>query len=291
VGGPDALAEIFETCRKTTTPLPHSLSLITSDETVDIGLRAARLGAGAVPEAAVLMFAGRDSRSFRSLTDTVTQLRRESLLHRAAAAQLREALSSNELLLRELRHRVKNNVAIIQSLMGRLARRTNHGAVREAMSDMSFRLGALFAAQQHIFTPDHVSDISLRKLLSPIAEAIAGAAPSQPALNLDIPENLIVSSEVANSLALIANEVLCNSVKHAVADALILTIAAKEDGQVLVISFCDNGHAGLSDAPPKQGLGSQLIEGLSRQIGASVAQTFGEKGCRTEVVLKRRGNA
>lgn len=191
---------------------------------------------------------------------------------------LRQAADRNQTLLRELQHRIKNNIAVIASLVRMRMKKTSSVEIRDELSVIGERINALRLVHDHVYTARNADRLSLRPYVTQLLEGLLMLRQDMPIqLALQV-EDLDVKSDIAIPLGLILNEFATNSMKYAFtgkseADTDVIAVDARRHDEWLYIRIWDNGK-GLpvegsgSGSCPRPGTGMALIEGLARQIGA-----------------------
>lgn len=176
--------------------------------------------------------------------------------------QLAEALEANELLLREIHHRVKNNLQSVVSLV-RLQMRGSEGF--EALNS---RIKSMIAVHEQIYKHDAYAAIDAGKLIQTVVAEALAAHDARFTVKYDLfPQN--VSAEKATALALLVNEVITNAIKYAYpighAGELRVELSSPDaDGNANLI-IADHG-AGFDPSNMKAGTGTRLIDGAVRQL-------------------------
>ena len=125
-----------------------------------------------------------EANRFELLTRQVERLEKELRARVRAERQLTQAVAERELLLRELHHRVKNNMHMLSSLMQGAAREARSREAREALSDIQSRVAALGAVQQLLYKDDLTQFVRSRELFQPICDAAFAMAEHD--IHLDI---------------------------------------------------------------------------------------------------------
>jgi two-component system, sensor histidine kinase PdtaS len=185
---------------------------------------------------------------------------------------LREALDARELLLRELHHRVKNNLQIVTSLLGMQASRAAPETAQR-FQECQRRLSAIAHMHEQMYTTGSVGALSAKRFLLDFAPELARAygATERIALKLDLDE-VSLNVEQATPFVLLAGEILTNAFKHGFAEEGRGSIAVElrhEEGEA-VLQVADSGTGMLPGAGGQaQGLGMMLIDGFTRQLGGS----------------------
>lgn len=203
-------------------------------------------------------------------------------LHKAHS--LREALQTNQGLLRELQHRVKNQIGIIMSLVSLRARQVSSEEARQELKAVGERIETLRLLNEQLYVAGTSDRLSLRPFLMQLVENLCdlhrGEA-GEVRLDISILE-VDLSPEIAVPLGLILNEFVTNSLKYAFdgQGGVIGVTVDRQDGG-LRLRVRDDGK-GLPSEPhtakPGSGTGMKLIEGLARQIGAKPVWSSAEPG-------------
>jgi PAS domain S-box-containing protein len=196
------------------------------------------------------------------------------LRERAAfEAELRRSLTEKETLLREVHHRVKNNLQIVSSLVNMQADRIADPAARAALVECSDRVRAMSLVHQVLYGGDHLGSVPLADYARSLAEHLRDSLAPRCAMTFDLVE-LHVSLEDAVPCGLILNELITNAIKHgrdaAGGCAVGVTITTHDDGYTLCVH---DGGPGFALPVPRGSLGVQLIHALARQLGGRFTTT------------------
>lgn len=190
--------------------------------------------------------------------------------------ELQASVEQKKMLLREIHHRVKNNLQIITSLLNLQSRQLkdeNEIAVFEAAKN---RINALALVHRSLYEAENLQSVDLKSFLEELCQQLLktgwGAA-RRVSMRINVP-SAVVPADTAVPIALIVTEMVTNAFKHAFADRSCGTIhvslkPAEGGGAVLVIR--DDGVGGV---PPerdrsKRGIGRSLIDALARQLGGT----------------------
>jgi PAS domain S-box-containing protein len=197
---------------------------------------------------------------------------------RAAEEQIRVALHEKELLLKEIYHRVKNNLQMVVSLLTLQARNAGNAAAQAALRDSAHRMRSMALVHEQLYQSGDLTVIDFaqyaQQLVHQIVEAQGEAAVRVP-LKSDIAA-IDVGIETAVPLGLIVNELVSNAYKHAFPDGrhgrIDLRLEKRDDGQV-ELAVADDGiglPAGFDPARSRS-LGLRLVLSLAEQLGASLS--------------------
>lgn len=203
-----------------------------------------------------------------------------------AGADLKRRADENEQLLKELQHRIKNNLQILTSLVGFQARRTRSATVREELGKIGHRIGALALVHEKLYTVGQVDRIELGGYLSDIVRALLRlheGAGGTIRLVTDT-ERLDVAPELAITFGLITNEFVTNSLKYAFGErdgAIGIELKRLRDSG-LCLSLWDDGR-GIAPGAPR-GSGIDLIEAMAKPVAGEIKWSH-DKGVRLTLVL------
>ena len=186
-----------------------------------------------------------------------------SLLKRDAVRnrELERAVDQNQMLMREIHHRVKNNLQIIQSLI-RLQPLPD--GVKNGLFD---RLSAMSAVHEHIYHYDRFSEISAETLIPSVVDPLVRAYKPDVTVEYDL-DARPVSNDQATSLALLVGEVTTNALKYAFNDGtagkLVVRLKALDGGRAR-LEIQDNGP-GFDPNANAAGMGTKLIAASVQQL-------------------------
>jgi len=196
---------------------------------------------------------------------TVTWIQRDH----EKSLRLAAALESNQMLFREIHHRVKNNLQAVASLIN--LQKLEPGAKR----DMMQRIQAMVAVHEHIYRNDEFAQVDASIYLPTIVRKMIETFGQPIDLEIDV-EPMTVDRESALPLGLITNELDSNALKYAYADGRKATLKfslRKSDEHTGILTLQDNGD-GFDPKMVTKGMGSRLIKGLSSQLRGEQAYSF-----------------
>lgn len=184
-----------------------------------------------------------------------------------------KAASEREVLLRELYHRVKNNLQIIQSLL-RLGARNLSPDQREPFETAVRRIGAMARVHTLLYNSPDLASIDLKDYLEDIVNETSegfGADARGIRTHLDT-QPMRVPLDTAIPLAFIAVEILANAFKHAFPDGKTgsIEIISRVDGENGVITISDDGIGLPQSIRTNNPLGLNLVSKLVEQIGGTM---------------------
>jgi two-component sensor histidine kinase len=192
------------------------------------------------------------------------------------------ALLSKDASLREVHHRVKNNLQTVGALLRLQSRRVHAEEAREALAEAGRRVAAIAAIHEVLAQEpgDRIDfDAVMDRILSVERDLAAAYAPDVRIMR----EGTIgvVATEIASPLAMAMSELVHNAVEHAHASTITVTPARAESA--LMIAIVDDGR-GLPD-PLDEGLGLQIVRSLVEQDlrGHLTLDTGEAGGCQARI--------
>ncbi len=206
---------------------------------------------------------------------------------KAAEEQLKRALEEKEILLREVHHRVKNNMQVVSSLLTLQESRINDPALLQVFQKSQARISALALVHQVIYQSRTQSCIDLQEYTSQLARRLMEAYDADPfRIELQVSaRGVLVGMEQSVPCGLVLNELISNALKYAFPGDSRGTIRVEAghngDGRI-VMKVMDDGvgmEPGLDwDAHPTLGL--SLVRGLVEHQLAGRLRWEGEGGTR-----------
>ena len=196
------------------------------------------------------------------------------------AARHQTAVAQQELLMREIHHRVKNNLQIVASLLNLQASRIRVPEARAEFASARDRVRALATLHRHLYMHGEVHTIDmpgfLAELCSQLFQAMGEVPGRRIRLNIEA-SPLQMSSDQAVPLSLVVTEAVSNAVKYAFPGGRTGQVNLKltTDGQTARLVVEDDGvgiPAGRTETEtgPRDGIGITLIRGFARQLGATL---------------------
>jgi two-component sensor histidine kinase len=225
----------------------------------------------------------------RDLAASMTRLMRTI---EKRTADLNQALANRNMLIREIHHRVKNNLQIISSLLNLEARNLPDGAARQFAVDIRSRIAALAVVHRNLYETDQMQRIELAGFLQALCtqlQALVSARQRNIALVVEV-EGIAVSPDTAATLAMLVAEAVTNAFKHAFEDRhgrIVVRLEARADGAAKLTVADDGigGAVGDSSVRPR-GLGYDLMTRYARQLGGQLS-ICGASGTTVVVALPK----
>jgi PAS domain S-box-containing protein len=203
------------------------------------------------------------------------------------ARELEQALAQKTTLLHEVDHRVKNNLQLISSLLLLQTRRTPEEATRRALRSMLERVGAIATVHRRLFQGGDVQRFDVADFLRDLASDLAASARRDDLrIRLDLQPAAVPASQAA-PLALVANELVSNALKHAYPEGEgggEILIEARPRPGVLDLVVTDHG-VGLPPPGERNGFGLTIVQLLCQQLKATLAMEDAQPGLRAVVTM------
>ena len=196
------------------------------------------------------------------------------------------AEKAKTVLLMELAHRTKNNLAMLSAMM-RLQAKHPDVTASEALSEMAARIYVMAQVYDHLTIRADRKVVDARHYLTEICQhltaSISGTSPV--AIKADADE-LYIHSEQAVPIAIIVNELVTNSLKYAFPDGRpgLIQVTLRADDEV-VLSVTDNGVGIRGDRP--EGFGSRVLSLLTQQLGGTITSENLASGCRVTMRMPK----
>lgn len=206
--------------------------------------------------------------------------------------QIQASLREKEVLLKEIHHRVKNNLQVVQSLLRMRARLLPEGKTRAAIESTFQRVHAMALVHEQLYEREDLGTLALKEYLRDLFDGVAAASLAQPGqiqLMLEA-EDIKLGLDSAVPFGLLANELLSNCFKHGFPDGRRGTIGISVHRiEGLVRMMVKDDGIGLPehfDAGSISSMGLKLAGSLAKQLGG-VLRFSSEDGCRIESDLSR----
>jgi two-component sensor histidine kinase len=206
--------------------------------------------------------------------------------------ELRSLLGQKDLLMKEIHHRVKNNLQVISSLLDLQRARAKDENIKIALQESQNRVMSIAIIHQNLYRQDELKGVEMHGFANELSKHIKEVFQKEdcPVTIENNFKDLYLDIDTAVPIGLIMNELLTNSFKYAFEE--------KKEGQIKMhleqtgegnyfFSYFDNGK-GL---PPGQSLtrsnsmGLRLITGLGKQVGGEITYTF-DGGSKFELHFK-----
>ena len=181
---------------------------------------------------------------------------------------LNDSLSEKDALMREIHHRVKNNLQIISSLLSMQQRALTDAPARAALSDTRQRISALALIYRTLYQSEDIRRADARDFLTElVGQLVSSEAGRGPVVTSSVKaDSLIIDPDKLAPLALWLVEAVTNAQKHAFAGrGGDLQVRLTVDGDTSVLEVQDDGP-GAEEAKVRAGVGRTLMGAFARQL-------------------------
>lgn len=183
--------------------------------------------------------------------------------------------AENELLLKEIHHRVKNNLEVITSLLALQSAQIDDPKTKEAIAEGQNRINSIGIVHQKLYQGTNLGVVEMKDYFQNLSQSILDSFGAEHRVDLQIAmENLELDIDTAVPLGLIMNELLTNCIKYAFPKGEKGTITIKLrklENNILRLEVADNG-IGKSGIVHGTGFGGQLISMLTNQLNGTMKE-------------------
>ena len=225
---------------------------------------------------------GKCTRIYGAFQDITQQVEAEN--------KIKSLLTEKEILLKEVHHRIKNNMSTVVSLLSLHADSVTEKHTREILEESGNRVRSMIVLYDRLFLSLNFRELPLTDYLYPLSIQIHRnfEKAGKVALTHDL-QDVVLSSEKLFPVGIIVNELITNSMKYAFLD--------KENGKITISSRTENGQVSImvedngkgSDQPidfeNSPGFGLQLVSLLTKQLKGTIHST-NESGTKVTITFK-----
>jgi PAS domain S-box-containing protein len=228
----------------------------------------------------------------------VTDRERAEAVRLAADKAMRESLREKEVLLKEVHHRVKNNLQVIVSLINLQAQKIEDPALRSVFEETRSRVHAIALLHERLYGSKNLGRIDMRDYLAGLASDLSSTNFGARPIRLTVEaEDLYFEMDAAVPIGLIVNELVTNAYKHAFprtrpGSGEIRVELRREAAEIAIVVSDDGvGYPGQLDPDTADTLGLLLITSLSGQLEGHATFHLQSQGARCEVRFPDRTSA
>jgi two-component sensor histidine kinase len=207
---------------------------------------------------------------------------------RLAETQKDNLVREKHVLLQELQHRVANSLQIIASVLMQSAKRVQSEETRLHLHDAHSRVMSIAMLQKQLAVTQ-LKSVELRTYFADLCRSISASMIDDPQrLTLETSvDDTSTNSDVSVSMGLVVTELVINAIKHAFPDHTArgkITVSFASDDGAWLLCVSDNGLGmPVGKKLGRPGLGTGIVEALSKQLDASFTVLDGNPGTRVEV--------
>lgn len=204
------------------------------------------------------------------------QLKREIIAHEEAEKKLKNSLDEKDILVKEIHHRVKNNLMIISSLLNLQAHQIKDEKALDIFQESQNRAKSMAMIHERLYRTEGMREIEFDEYIRELATDIFHTYRLGPGIELELDlEHVKIDVNNAIPLGLIINEIVTNSLKYAFPDGRgklsiqFYRLKAKDEFE-LVISDDGVGLPEDFDFKKAKSLGLKLVNSLTEQLDCSI---------------------
>lgn len=202
-----------------------------------------------------------------------------------AQVENEKRIREKETLLKEVHHRVKNNLQTVSSLLSLQARSIKDDKVRELIKSSQNRVISMAMVHEMLYMRDDITKVEYRSYVRELGEYLVRSVKGgghKIQLNIDIPD-IQLGIDTAIPLGLLINETITNSLKYGIQgdEDGVIHVSIKQEGEKeYVLEIGDDGAGFPAEINPKttQSLGLKLIHNLARQLKGTITRDPEKKG-------------
>ena len=202
---------------------------------------------------------------------------------------LKGALNRQQLLLKEMNHRVKNSLSIASSMLRLQAADVGDPVLTRLLDEAAARILAIARAHERLYQSTDIETLDLGTYIEQVCKDLDDGV-SSCEIDVDAQGGISVSIDRAIAAALIVTELITNAAKYAYGDKAggkIWVRVAREGSDHIVLAVRDEG-GGLPadfDIRKAKGLGMRIVQALSQQLNAEIAVQQGGSGAQFVVTM------
>jgi two-component sensor histidine kinase/ABC-type nitrate/sulfonate/bicarbonate transport system substrate-binding protein len=217
----------------------------------------------------------------RALSDEIGERKKKEAI-------IQESLAEKEVLLREVHHRVKNNLQVIASIVSLQLADIEDPAVAGLLANVKNRILSMALVHEQLYSRKFLTSIDMEEYLRYLVDETIHSY-QRPGLSVAATieaAGVVLPIDQANPLGLIVGELVTNSMKHAFAgraEGRIGVELRKEEGRYL-LRISDDGPGKANPQPKRSGsgIGLMLVEALCEQLGGVQSESSGA-GCSIDI--------
>ncbi|HNX25517.1 MAG TPA: PAS domain S-box protein [Spirochaetota bacterium] len=194
---------------------------------------------------------------------------------KSAENKIQSLLNEKELILKEVHHRIKNNMNTIYGVLALHKEKLNDPVSIAALEDAGSRIQSMMVLYDKLYRSSDFIEISVATYLSPLVDEIVGNFPNSDAVRIEKNiDDFVLDVKRLQSLGIIINELLTNIMKYAFTGRsgglIIFSASLKGTAVSFIIQDNGNGIPESIDFKNSNGFGLMLVEMLIRQIGGKI---------------------
>lgn len=195
-----------------------------------------------------------------------------------------------ETLLKEIHHRVKNNLQVISSLLSMQSRQMEEGEAKSAVREGQSRIKSMSLIHQKLYSQDELSRINMKEYIGELSQYLFKSYSTGDSIKevLDT-QDILLDVDTAVPLGLIINELIANALKYAFDEGNVgqLKVQFAEEESAYKLSISDDGKGLPPEWEKKQNMGMRLVRMLVEQLDGEL-QIDNSKGTTFNISFKKQ---
>jgi PAS domain S-box-containing protein len=196
-----------------------------------------------------------------------------------ARVRERTALAEErQVLIREIHHRVKNDLQFISSMLNMQERRLDDGPAIGALEDCRGRIQTIALIHESMYRSQDLVSLPLSKDIRSLAASVARVSSKPPGavvLEIETPDEIMLDVDRAIPCGLILNELMTNALKHAFPDGRTgkLRVVLRRDGDHRAALIVEDDGVGMptdEELPARNSMGFRLVRAFADQLGGEL---------------------
>lgn len=189
---------------------------------------------------------------------------------------LNKSLREKELLLKEIHHRVKNNLQLVSSILNIQANESPNISVSEFLDKSQHRISSIALIHQNLYMSDNLEKVDFQTYTDELVTCILDSFSESGAIKYEIvANNNSFNIQTSISLGLIISELSCNAIKHAFVDnkiGLIFIEINQLENRKFEMIFGDNGSRVNNSFKSSKSIGLELVGLLANQLNGEISK-------------------
>lgn len=192
-----------------------------------------------------------------------------------ASEKIKNLLHEKEIILKEVHHRIKNNMNTISSLLALQAEISKDSSAFEALNDAGSRVRSMMLLYNKLYESVDYNNISVEEFFPSLIDQIVAIFPNSKSVTIvKHIENIVLNSQKLQPIGIIINELLTNMMKYAFAGResgqITLSVSKKGDAVIIIVEDDGIGIPESVDIDHSAGFGLNLVRMLMEQIDGTV---------------------
>jgi PAS domain S-box-containing protein len=183
-----------------------------------------------------------------------------------------------QVLIREVHHRVKNDLQFISSMLNMQERRLSDGPATRALEDCRGRIQTIALIHESMYQSEDLVSLPLSKDIRSLAASVVRVSSKPPgavALEIETPDEITLDVDRAIPCGLILNELMTNALKHAFPDGRTgkLRVVLRREGGTHVALIVEDDGVGIpeeAEKPVRDSMGFRLVRAFAEQLGGEL---------------------